>query len=190
MEEFETFVKQNIPISSQDWALFQGIIRERQVKKNELWLVKDQVCRKLGFVTSGLLKMYELRGEKEVIGEFYSKNWFATDYFSFVNQIPSRLFIQALEDSTVLEMSKADVTRLYDQVPLVERFGRIMAEAAFSRLVLRIDELHTLSPTERYQKLLSERPALLQQVPQYMIASYIGVTDVGLSKIRARSFKK
>jgi CRP-like cAMP-binding protein len=94
--------------------------------------------------------------------------------------------MQALKDAMVYFIYKKDLTRLYNTYHMADRLGRMVAEQLFLSMVKRLDAMQYASPEERYRDLLSRNSILLQEVPQYMLASYLGVKPETLSRIRSR----
>ena len=118
--------------------------------------------------------------------EFYTEDLFFTDLYSYLEDKPANTFIRATEDSQIYRVSKANVEKIFQHSHQLERFGRLSMQAAFLKTFHRMTLQNQLSNEELYLKLLEKRPDLFQRVPQYLIASYLGLTPVGLSKIRKR----
>ncbi len=164
----------------------KSYMTSRKLHKNELVLHAGAICKKITYVREGCLYMYKDTGEKEEVIEFYLEDMLTSDYVSFIRQEPSVNYIKALEDTEVEEISYEDLHLLYDTEPPIERVGRLITESLYCGIITRMLSYQNDSPEVRYQKLIRQRPALLQRVPQYLIASFLGVTPVGLSKIRKR----
>lgn len=162
------------------------VIRTRSIGKNDFLLNAGVTCRKLSFITRGTCYKYLADYKGECVVQLYDKGELAGDYCSFVGQEPGRYFIKALEDLEVQELYYSDVCLLYDADPAFERVSRRMMEYYLRRMTDRLLSFQHESPEMRYLNLVRERPALMQRVPQYLIASYLGITPVGLSKIRSR----
>jgi CRP-like cAMP-binding protein len=107
-------------------------------------------------------------------------------YESFLSQRPMTYTIEAVEDTDLWSISKRDVQAMYDAHPEMDRFGRLIAEYLFIFITDMNHALATMSPEDRYLRMIKNRAAVLQRVPQYMIASYLGVTPEALSRIRKR----
>ncbi len=150
-----------------------------------------EVCRFEGFVAKGCLRLFTLdaNGYEHVL-YFAPENWWVTDIDNFTNQTASWLFIQALEDSVVLQITKADKEQLYAQLPPTEKLFRIMGQKTLVALQRRM--LSTLSQTadERYLTFIAKYPDLEQRLTQQQIAAYLGITHEFLSKIRRRLSQK
>lgn len=162
------------------------LIRTTFIRKNDFLLSAGTISRKLCFITRGTCYKYLADRKGECVMQFYGKGDLAGDYSSFVGQVPSKYCIKALEGVEVQELHYSDICLLYDANPVFERISRRMTEYYLCRMADRLLSFQHENPEMRYLSLLKERPALLQQVPQYLIASYLGITPVGLSKIRSR----
>ncbi len=142
------------------------------------------------FVQRGCISYYTLEEGKAQVMEFFTEGYFFTDLYAYIQGIPSESYLEALEDCVVYKISKEDVQKVFDHSHQLERFGRLSMQRTFVINFQRINELRNLSNQERYLQLLKKRPTLFQRVPQYLIASYLGLTPVGLSKIRKRLSQK
>lgn len=134
--------------------------------------------------------MYYAVDDREHVAGFFIEDTTFSDYQSFLTRQPSRMYIQALEDTEVIDISYDAAQYLYRHVPEAEKLGRLLAEYLFILLSNRNSSLLLDTPEERYKKLVAQRPYLFQRVPKYMIASYLGITPEVLSRIRARLSKK
>ena len=121
---------------------------------------------------------------------FASEDWWIGDLISFSQRSPSKLYIQALEDSEVLVINRENKERLFEKVPAFERLFRLMVQKAFESMMNRL--LSTFSETAelRYLDFVKKYPSIPARVPQHLIASYLGITPEFLSKIRAKLVRK
>lgn len=159
--------------------------------KNGLFLKEGEVCTSIAFVNKGVLIYYKtLDNGDEVTTDFAFEGEWVTNNLSRLNVIPSHLNIKAMEDAELLVINHADLQNLYVSFPRLERLGRILMEQAYIRLVQLSIDLQTLSATERYIKLLHTYPEILQRVPLYHIANYLGIAPKSLSRIRKTLFTK
>lgn len=164
----------------------KSYIKTSSLRKNDILLEAGNICKKIFFVTKGACYMYRDRDGKEEVIEFYLEGMPCSDYVSFIRQEPSDNAIRLLEDSEIEQLSREDLHYLYDTLLPIERVGRIITEGLYCGITKRMLSYQNDSPEVRYQKLIEQRPELFQRVPQYLIASLLGVTPVGLSKIRKR----
>ena len=126
---------------------------------------------------------------QELIVMFAIENWWTGDLGSFITQTPADYNVQCLENCVLAQVSYEDLQQLYLQVPKLERFFRIIIQRAFVAAQKRLINNLSLSAKERYLQFREEYPQVEQRVPQYMIASYLGITKEFLSKIRSASKK-
>jgi CRP/FNR family transcriptional regulator, anaerobic regulatory protein len=177
------------PLSDEEFAMLAKKFSIRELRKRELLVREGEVCRFVVFIHHGSLRyFYDVDGEERT-GQFFFENSWYTDYESFLTNSPSKQNIEAMEPSKLFMLPKKDLYELYDKIPRIERFGRIMAENAYLGNRKNAIGLLTESPEERYLKLLKERPQLIQRVPQHYIASYLGIKPQSLSRIRKRLAK-
>ncbi len=162
------------------------LIQPRQLAKKEFLLREGEVCRAATYIETGALRyFYHVQGEERTGQFFFENEWYA-DYDSFLDQQPSTQNIQALEPTRVWLFPHDALYRLYDEQPVFERFGRLMAEQAYRGSRARGVALLNQTPAERYAQLVRDRPQVVQRVSQRLIATYLGVKPESLSRIRAR----
>lgn len=168
--------------------LFQFYTKIR-LKKGETLIRPGERVGCFYYLDSGCVNYYKVEeGETKVL-EFYTEDVFFTDLYAYVLDKPAASFLEATEDTTVYAIDKADVENVFRKSHQLERFGRLSMQDAFVRTFTRVERLNNRTYEERYLRLLEKRPGLFQRVPQYLIASYLGLTPVGLSKIRKRVVK-
>jgi CRP-like cAMP-binding protein len=143
----------------------------------------------LFFIYGGLIRYYYIdeHNNEERTGQFFGENEVYTDVASFATQLPSRQYIQALEPSEIVCISRQAVYAAFEQDHAIERFGRLMFERALIGSQQRTSSLMGNTAEERYRRLVQDRKDLPRRVPQYILASYLGITPEALSRIRRRS---
>lgn len=174
----------HITISNEDYALFFNAAKRKESAKNKLLFRPDNTTKKIVFIEEGLLRGYKNLDGKDFTHHFYFSNWFATDFKSFLTEQPSDLYIETLTETVYYEFQKKDLLQLYKSHHQFEKLGRIIAEQAYLSTVEKLADIQTLDLKERYQSLVTKNPALFQQVPQKYIASYLGVSEQSLSRIK------
>ncbi len=180
-------IARHIAPDEDETAYFISLLKEQQVIKKSFVLQEGQSCKYINFVHSGILRAYYADKEaKESTIMFAIADWWITDMYCFVNQLPAMLNIEAVENSTILQLQKDDLERLYIKVPKFERFFRIIMQNAYIREQLRVIQNLSQPAEERYQQFLLKYPQVAQQVTQKQIASYLGITPEFLSAIRAK----
>lgn len=174
------------PISDSDWEMVLPALSFRSLQKGEILLSEGQVGNQVYFIREGLLRLYYLRDGEEHIRQFFFENGFAADLASCITGAPALLTIDALEPCELTVLDYEMLTRAYDTSPSLQKLGRKIVEYNFLGLARRMTSLFLLDAEARYEELVSSRPKVVQRIPQYMIASYLGVTPEGLSRIRKR----
>ena len=161
--------------------------RERKVAKGDFLLRKGELCRFEGYVVEGCFKVSATDAEgAEKVLYFAVRDWWVMEIDSFAHQIPSELDIQALEDSTLLVISRENKERLYQEMPKVERLFRIMSQKAVAAWQRRLIRNHTMNAEERYHHFVTTYPEISELVTNKLIASYLGITQEFVSVIRKR----
>ena len=130
--------------------------------------------------------MYYVVDGKDISTAFVPENNYLAQYDSFLTRQPSTGNIDALEDCELINLSYENVQALYREKPVFQIFGRKIAELLFIMVSSQSNSLLTQTPEERYKAVLEEEPFIIQRVPQYMIASYIGITPEHLSRLRKK----
>ncbi len=182
-----TAIKQHIELTDDEQELLMQHVSKRKYLKGQFVLQQGDVCNYETMVISGCLKTYHINEEgHEHILRFSLENWWAADLGSFINQQPANFNIQCLENTEVHQISFVNMQKLYAQIPKLERFFRIRIEKGFAESEARIIRSLSLTATEKYVKFRERYPQIEQRIPQYMIASYLGMTKEFLSKLRSQ----
>jgi CRP-like cAMP-binding protein len=172
-------------LEEQEKVDFLSLLSFREIAKKEAILTAGQACQHLNYVHSGTLRAFCFDEEgKESTVMFAVADWWITDMFCFLNQKPAMLYIEALEGSSVFQLSRANFEHLFATQPSFERVFRILMQNAYTREQLRVIERLTLSAEERYDNFITKYPQFVEKVPQKHIASYLGITPEFLSAIR------
>lgn len=180
-------IAKHIHLSQEETDHFTNLLKQKDVPKKEFVLKELQQCSYINFVNSGTLRAYYLdKSGKESTIMFAIADWWVTDMYCFINKLPAMLNIVAVEPSSILQLHKDDLEKLYREIPKFERFFRIIMQNAYIREQLRIIENLSLTAEERYNNFLAKYPQIVQQVTQKQIASYLGVTPEFLSMIRSK----
>jgi len=184
-------IKQNITnhisLSEEETAAFCSLFRQKQVEKKSFLLRQGEVCKFEGFVNKGLFRVYHIdQNGFEQILYFAAENWWITDIDSFTNSIPSKLYIEALEDSEVLLISKKDKEFAYDNIPKIEKLFRVMTQKTHVALQRRMIDNLSKTADQRYLDFIEKYPGLYQRLSNLQIAAYLGISHEFLSKIRKK----
>lgn len=142
------------------------------------------------FVLSGCFRLYLITdtGSEQIL-QFGIPNWWICDYQSLENKAPSDYYIQAVENSEVAILDRSIQQELFNKIPLLDRYFRLMVQRAYTASLKRIQYIFCQSAEERYWQFSNSFPEFIQQVPQYMLASFLGFTPEFLSTIRAKKHK-
>lgn len=174
----------NIPEEELTFTL--QFFKKLELNKGEFLLREGQYADRLFFLETGCICAYTIVDGKESVIEFYTEGNVFTELFSYLRDVPTKCFFKSLEPALVWYIPKRDFFRVYDKSHAIERFGRKYLEEEHIKLLINSTNKNTISNEKRYLWLIKKRPDLIQRVPQYLIASYLGLTPVGLSKIRKR----
>jgi CRP-like cAMP-binding protein len=136
------------------------------------------------FIVEGMARTFFYKEDKETSLDFFFAGSFFGSYESFLLRTPSRLNIEALSPLITMRMHYDDLQKLYVQTPKLQQLGRILTEELFIRLSERLQDLLSLSASERYYKLLEAQPQYVQHIPLKYLASYLNITPESLSRIR------
>lgn len=184
IEQIKTKIKSLLALNESLFDQFWHDLKPYDIKKGEFYIQEGDFSGQIALVTKGAFYSFYVKDGNEIIEDFCFEACFIADYPSFINNLPSKKNFKALENSELLTISKSNLENFYSQRQEFERAGRFVAEFLFTSWELKLRDTIFLSPTERYQKLIKERPHILQRVPQYLIASYLNITPQYLSQIR------
>ncbi len=178
------------PIPSSEWLHFARKLRLYELRRGETLTQAGAVANAFAFVVDGALRKVHVtaRGRRVVRG-FAGPSELAGAYASLLSREPSHLSVDAVVDSTLIVMSWLDFTNLYARHACWQAVGRRIAEDLFLERETRAHELLTLTASERYRAFCQKHRGLLPLLRQYDIASYLGITPVSLSRLRARRAK-
>jgi CRP-like cAMP-binding protein len=180
-------VHKHVSLDEKEVSCFTALLKEKKVERKEILLKEGETCTTIYFVDEGALRAYYLdRDQTESLIMFALSDWWITDMYSFANQKPAILTIDALEESIVFQLEKKDLDQLYVEVPKFERFFRIVMQNAYIREQLRAVQNLSMTAEERYDAFLKKYPQFAQRIPLKQIASYLGMTPEFLSVVRKK----
>ncbi|CAN5601278.1 Crp/Fnr family transcriptional regulator [soil metagenome] len=184
-------IAKHIVLNEEEKTYFVSLLKHQQVAKKDFILKEGQLCRNISFVNDGIVRAYYAgKDGKESTIMFALQDWWITDMYCFINQLPAMLHIEAVEQSSIFQLQKSDLDKLYIKVPKFERVFRIMMQNAYIREQLRVIQNLSLTAEERYHNFLEKYPQVAKQVTQKQIASYLGITPEFLSMVRAYKKRK
>lgn len=186
MQQLINKLKQLHHVSEEMQEHLQSQFTKIVLPKNEMLIEEGKICRHLYFLEQGCLRgFYNLDG-KEITYWFGFESDFVTSFHSFITQEPSVENIQLIEGSVLWSISKDALNRLVDQHREAERLLRIAYEKYYIRLENRFVNSQFRTAAERYEQLLQETPEIIERVPLGCIASYLGISQETLSRVRSR----
>jgi len=179
------YFKNYLPLNKEESLLLDKRTTQRQIKRRQMILQENFVCKHYTFVVKGCFKMYSIdeKGSEHNISFAVENEWIA-DLGSFYSEKPSKLFIEAIEPSLILQIEKQDLLYLFVNVPKFDRNFRVIIEEKFIELQNRLLQNISSNANRRYFDFLEQYPQLALRLPNTQIASYLGITPEFLSKIR------
>ena len=183
--------KKYLPLNEEESKLLAERVTQRQIKRRQMILQEGFVCKHYTFVEKGCFKMYGVdeKGHEHNL-RFAAENDWIADLGSFYSEKPSKLFIEALEPSVILQIEKKDLLFLFMNVSKFDRNFRVIVEEKFIELQNRLLQNFSSNAYQRYTDFLERYPKLALRLPNTQIASYLGITPEFLSKIRGEKSAK
>ncbi|RKE57090.1 Crp/Fnr family transcriptional regulator [Sphingobacterium detergens] len=191
LENLIDHFKQYLPLEEEEILALKSRITERKIKRRQFLLQEGDVCKYFSYVQSGCFKMYSVdeKGFEHNLA-FASEDDWISDIGSLHKEIPSKLYIEAIEPAVVLQISKGDLWYLYTNFPKFDRNFRVIIEDKFIALQERLLQTFSSTALERYESFIKQYPQLANRLPSTQIASYLGVTPEFLSRIKNESLRK
>ncbi|MDQ0065609.1 Crp/Fnr family transcriptional regulator [Chryseobacterium lathyri] len=188
----ETLIKnilQHVRLSPEEIIIFKNFWTEKTLKKGEFLLRNGEICRYDSYIVSGVLKAFCINSENgnEEILFLAIDHWWATDISSFSKQKASIYNIQAVENTSLLQISHQSFQKMLQEIPSLERYFRIILEGYLGTLEKRIVFNNMYKAEQKYYDFLDTYPDIVSRVPQYLIASYLGVSAEFISRIRKKN---
>lgn len=188
-DELTRFVEKAVgaylPLGEEALAAFVAALSPRRAAKGEILVAAGARTEEVYLVRSGALRFYYLRDGEERIGHVAFEGEFLSAYPAFLSGRPSAQYLDAIEESELLVLKKPGLLALYDRFHEIERFGRRIAESILVGAQQRTALLLLESAGERYEWVLRHHPRIAQRLPQYMLASYLGIRPETLSRVRS-----
>jgi CRP-like cAMP-binding protein len=186
MHQLIATIKNLIQISADEEVILADLFKPLTLRSGEYFLEEGQLCRYVGFIEEGLVRYHMNDNGSQKTLYFNKEGEFVSNYQSFLPREPSNTSIQAIEDTALQVINYENLQRLYSDVSEGEKLGRLAIEGVFLSSMQQLKSFYRDSPTERYQEFLQSYPDLAQRIPQYHIASYVGIKPQSLSRIRRR----
>jgi CRP-like cAMP-binding protein len=186
MEAFFSAIGDMVNLTDSGKEALAGCLQYFQFTKGHVLVKQDTICNYVYFVERGLTRTFYLEDGRDITDWISSENSFAVSILSFLTRKPDRRIIELLEDSELWALSFDDLERLCRAHHDIEHLGRRLAESGIVQLQERFDALHFSNATTRYKNLLDTHPDYVNRVPLGMLASFLGITQETLSRVRKR----
>jgi CRP/FNR family transcriptional regulator, anaerobic regulatory protein len=163
----------------------------QMLEAKQFYIQANTVQRSIGFVFSGLLRAFYIDNDgKDITIRFVQENGFATDYSSFIQQKASKYYFQCLEKTEIVNIPYEHIQQGYNTYPLLEKYGRIIAEEIIKGLQNRIESFQFYNAEDRYLQFVENSPALFNRVSLSYLSTYLGIERPSLSRIRKKIAQK
>lgn len=184
-------LQQTIALNEKEIQRISEVAEIVLLKRKELLLQPGQLSQHMRFIAQGSARCYYLdENTQEHTLQIGIEEWWINDLYSFLTQKESKLFIQSIEPATIVQISRENLEQLYAEIPTISTFFRLKIQSAYVALQERTIEHMSADVFTRYQRFIKEYRNIEQRVPQYMIASYLGVTPEFLSYLKKKQHEK
>ena len=185
MQQLKSVIKSMIDTSEEELNIFSDQVIYKKFKRNELITKPNIYPNEIFFITKGLIRVVILDNEGiEHTIHFALENQFISDYSNFIQKTPSIYSLQAIEETEVYDLPRSAVEWGYKNMREGQKLGRLIAEYYFMYQDDRISNMYSRTPKERYDNITNVFPNIHNRVPQHMIASYLGITPIHLSRLK------
>ncbi len=178
-------IEQKVPLTERDRTAIETFFIAKKLRKRQYLLQEGDICKYLTFVAKGLVRTYNVddKGD-EHMSIFGWEGWWVSDFNSFLSSQPAVFNIDAIEDSELLLISQENYEALTLEVPIMDRYFRILYQNSLVTKERRIMSSITHTAEEKYLQLIESSPQLVERIPQHLIASYLGIAPETLSRIK------
>lgn len=179
------------PLREEEFAFFNGLLQPKTVAAKEILIHEGDRCSELYFVEKGALYSYltDVMGNTHVV-QFALEDYWISDLYSFFSGKPALYSVEALEPCQLLVLDKVGFQTACDKLPKLDRFFRVLIQAAYVNAQYRIARSFSAEAEQRYCELVKKNPDIVQRIPQFLIASFLGVKPQSLSRIRKNIFER
>lgn len=186
-QTFRNHIDRFTKISDEEFLAVLSFFQLQHVKKKENLLIEGKICKYHFFVLKGCLRKFFVNEKGiEQTTEFAIENWWITDNIAFERRLPTEFYIQAVENSEVLQIDHSSQEKLLMSFPKMERYFRYIYQHAYAASQMRIKFLYDLSKEEMFHHFNQRFPEFIRRIPQHLIASFLGFTPEYLSEIRKK----
>ena len=184
------YFEKHLPLNEDEKFIVGEVFKERRIKRKQFILQEGEICKHNTYVLEGCFRMYLVDPNgKEHNLQFAIENWWIGDLGSFHSNSPSKLNVEAIESSIILQANKEDQLKLFTDYPKFNQIFRVLAENSMIGLQKRVLQNISSTAEERYLDFLKRHPQLFNRISNVQIASYLGVTPEFLSAVRKKIVK-
>jgi len=182
---FETYLKEKVLVQPRHLSSLMERVQTKKLEKNEFLLTEGQTCKHVFFVENGLLRFYTIdEAGKEHLVQFVPEEWFISDRSSIYFNEPSGFYVDSIEESMVAMLDRDFYNHALSLSPEFRNYNEFLLQNHIRQMQNRINLLLGASAETRYKEFLKLYPDIVSRVPQWMIASYLGITPESLSRVR------
>jgi CRP-like cAMP-binding protein len=184
-------LQKHVTLTTEEADIIAQYFKPKKYRKHQYILQEGEVCRYETFIISGCARTYEIddKGQEHIL-QFGLEGWWIGNMYSFLSGTPSEVNVDCLEDTEVLRITKPELELLYDKIPKIDRYFRILVQNAYMAAMNRISSNLSMPALDRYREFIQKYPHIEQRVPNHQIASYLGITPQSLSRIRSQNVQK
>ncbi len=187
VEQLEKYIRERVVISEAELVQVVRSFRLKETAKGEILLNKGEVCKHAYFVNRGCIRMFYLQQDGSEATRFFAfDNQFGTALSSLITQQPSFEFIQSVESSQLLSISKEEIQRLRKEIPAWNNLYISILEMAAVINTMRLESFITMDAKQRYEALLKQNPQIVQRISNKIVAQYLGITQESLSRLKGK----
>ncbi|TDO82851.1 CRP-like cAMP-binding protein [Flavobacterium chryseum] len=178
-------LEEKVTLTQTEKEIIKTFFKPKKLKKKQFLLVEGHVCKYMAFVSKGLLKAYNIDDKgNEHINQFTPEGWWTSDMSSFFRGENAFYSIDAMEDTEVLLITSEDFDKLTVQVPVMDRYFRLLFQNSLITKERRLISSYTHTAEEKYRYILENNPDLIKRIPQNLLASYLGLSPETLSRLK------
>jgi len=180
-------ITKHVTLTPLEQEIVLNSFESQRYSAKEKLLIEGEICHNSSFVVSGILRNYFVDDQiVEHTVSFATNGWWIADMYSFLSEKPGNTYIEVVEDAMVLTLTRKKQLELFDQVPKIERYFRILIERSLIANQQRLMDNLSLTAEERYERFCERFPDIVHCLPQKQIASYLGITPEFFSKLKKR----
>ena len=187
IDKFQITLRELIDLEEVEWLALSESVKTRQYKKGEIFLKEGDHCNYIGFLNKGCFKFYYMKDGVERVRGFFFPNEFVSNYPCFLLKNKSKFEIKALMDCSVTVIHRDDLLLLTKEFPKFQELKRIIVESLYIEISDKFESFFCKTAEERYLNFIKDEREQKKRIPQYLIASYLGITPEGLSRIKKRN---